>query len=203
MNLLTVILQQAGEAGAEPNVFQLSTNVSFWTLVIFVILLVVLSKFAFPPILGYANAREQRIQDILDAAARDREEAERILEEQRRELAEARQQAQQILADARQAGERVRREALEQARAEQEELVARAKQELEREREAAIEALRREAVDLSLAAASRLLGKRVDAEEDRTLVRDYLNQLGATTGAGASTAAIERPFHIINRSFPC
>ncbi len=186
MNLLTVILQQAGEAGAEPNVFQLSTNVSFWTLVIFVILLVVLSKFAFPPILGYANAREQRIQDILDAAARDREEAERILEEQRRELAEARQQAQQILADARQAGERVRREALEQARAEQEELVARAKQELEREREAAIEALRREAVDLSLAAASRLLGKRVDAEEDRTLVRDYLNQLGATTGAGAA-----------------
>lgn len=166
--------------------FQLSTNVSFWTLVIFVILLVVLSKFAFPPILGYANAREQRIQDILDAAARDREEAERILEEQRRELAEARQQAQQILADARQAGERVRREALEQARAEQEELVARAKQELEREREAAIEALRREAVDLSLAAASRLLGKRVDAEEDRTLVRDYLNQLGATTGAGAA-----------------
>jgi F-type H+-transporting ATPase subunit b len=186
MNLLTVILQQAGEAGAEPNVFQLSTNVSFWTLVIFVILLVVLSKFAFPPILGYANAREQRIQDILDAAARDREEAERILEEQRRELAEARQQAQQILADARQAGERVRREALEQARAEQEELVARAKQELEREREAAIEALRHEAVDLSLAAASRLLGKRVDAEEDRTLVRDYLNQLGATTGAGAA-----------------
>ena len=97
MNLLSVILQQAGEAGAEPNVFQLSTNVSFWTLVIFLALLAVLAKFAFPPILGYANAREQRIQDILDAAARDRGEAERILEEQRRELAEARQQAQQIL----------------------------------------------------------------------------------------------------------
>ena len=186
MNLLSVILQQAGEAGAEPNVFQLSTNVSFWTLVIFLALLAVLAKFAFPPILGYANAREQRIQDILDAAARDRGEAERILEEQRRELAEARQQAQQILADARQAGERVRREALEQARVEQEELVARAKRELEREREAAIDALRREAVDLSLAAASQLLGKRLGAEDDRALVRDYLDRVGAGSGVGTA-----------------
>ncbi len=186
MNFLTVILQHAAEAGAEPNVFQLSTNVSFWTFVIFLALLALLSKFAFPKILGYANAREERIQTILDQAARDREEAERILEEQRRELAEARQQAQQILADARQAGERMRQEMLEQARAEQQELVDRARQELEREREAAIDALRREAVELSLAAASRLIEQRLGAEEDRALVRDYIERIGATSGAGVA-----------------
>src|SRR5690606_2031386 len=186
MNFLTVVLQHGAEAGAEPNVFQLSTNVSFWTVVIFLVLLALLSKFAFPKILGYANAREERIQTILDQAARDREEAERILEEQRRELAEARQQAQQILADARQAGERMRQEMLEQARAEQQELVDRARQELEREREAAIDALRREAVELSLAAASRLIEQRLGAEEDRALVRDYIERIGATSGAGVA-----------------
>ncbi|HEX7117868.1 MAG TPA: F0F1 ATP synthase subunit B [Longimicrobiales bacterium] len=185
MNLLFLVLQHAEEAGAEPSVFQLSTNVSFWTLIIFVALLAVLAKFAFPPILGYAAAREQRIQDILDQAARDREEAERILEAQRRELAEARQQAQQVLADARQAGERLRQEMLERARAEQEELIARARQDMEREREAAIDALRREAVELSLAAASRLVEQRLGGDEDRALVRDYLDRIGASSGAGA------------------
>jgi len=186
MNFLTVILQHGAEAGAEPNVFQLSTNVSFWTLVIFLVLLALLSKFAYPKILGYANAREERIQNILDQAARDREEAERILEEQRRALAEARQQAQQILAEARQAGERMKQEMLQQARAEQEEIVARARQELEREREAAISALRREAVELSLAAASKLIEKRLTADEDRALVREYIEHIGAASGAGAA-----------------
>lgn len=186
MNLLSLILQHAEEAGAQPDVFQLSTNVSFWTLVIFLLLLGVLAKFAFPAILGYANAREQRIQQILDAAARDREEAERILEAQRRELAEARQQAQQVLAEARQAGERMRQQLLEQAKAEQRELIERARQDLAREREAAFDALRREAIDIALAAASRLVRERLGSEEDRALVRDYVNRIGAASGAGAA-----------------
>ncbi len=186
MNLLFVVLQHAEEAGAEPGVFDLATNVSVWTLIIFLVLLAVLAKFAFPPILGYAAAREQRIQEILDAAARDREEAERILEAQRRELAAARQHAQEVLAEARHAGERVRQELLEKARADQEELIARGRQDLEREREAAIDALRREAVDLSLAAAARLVEQRVGGEEDRALVREYLSRIGAVSGVGAA-----------------
>ena len=103
-------------------------------MVIFLALLAVLGKFAWKPILGALEARERRIQDILDAAARDREEAERLMEEHRRQLAEARQQAQQITAEGRQAADRIRQEMLERARAEQEELLARARQELERER---------------------------------------------------------------------
>jgi len=184
MNILAILVQEA--EAAQPSIFDVNLGVSFWTVVIFVILLVVLSKFAFPAILGYANARERRIQEILDAAARDREEAERGLEEQRRQLAEARQQAQQILQEARQAGERIRSELLERARAEQEELLARTRQELEREREVAIAALRREAVDLSIAAASKLVEQRLGSEEDRALVRDFIGRIGATNGAGTA-----------------
>lgn len=178
MNLLMTILQHA-EAAGEPNVFALSANVSFWTLIIFLLLLGVLAKFAFPPILGYAASREERIQQVLDAAARDRQEAERLLDEQKRQLAESRQQAQQILAEARQAGERVRQDVLATAREEQAALIERARQELAREREQAIDALRREAVELSLAAASRVIGKRLGAEDDRALVQEYLSRIGA------------------------
>src|SRR5688572_4478515 len=171
MNRIFLILQEHAEAAAEtahePNLFGINAGVSFWTLIIFGLLFLVLLKFAFPPILGYAAAREQRIQQTLDEARREREEAAKILEQQRQELAAARQQAQGLLAEGKLAGERVREEMLVRTRSDQEALLARARQEIATERDRAIESLRREAVDLALAAASRLLHERVDAPADR------------------------------------
>lgn len=172
MNLFLMALQHA--EGETPGVFDLSLSVSFWTVVIFLVLLGVLMKFAFPPILGYAEAREKRIQAQLDEAQQTRSETERLLARQREELAEARRQSQEIVAEAKQAGERVRQELLEQGRQQHEELLARAKQDIERERQLAVEAVRREAVELALAAASRLLDQRLTADEDRRLVAEYL-----------------------------
>lgn len=177
MNLLVTVFQHAEEAGETPGIFDLSLTVSFWTVVIFLVLLGVLLKYAFPPILGYAEAREKRIQANLDEAKRSRAEAERLLEQQRAELVEARRESKDILAEARQAGERLRHDLLERARAEQDALLARARQDIERERQRAIEAVRREAVELALAAASRLLDQRLTAEEDRKVVTDYLGRV--------------------------
>lgn len=164
--------------GETPGLFQINTGLSIWTLIIFLVLLGVLYKFAYPPILGAVDARERRLRETLEAAARDRAEAERLLEEQRRQLAEGRQQVQQLLAEGRQAAERLRAEILEQARREQEELLQRTRQELAREREAALAALRDEAVELSLAAAGKLLSRRLDAAEDRALVREFIDRAG-------------------------
>lgn len=180
MNLILALLQHGAEAAAEaehaasPGVFSFAANVSFWTLVIFAILFVVLAKFAFPPIMGYAAAREKRIQDALDAARQDREEAKRELEEQRQALMRARDEAQHVVADAQKAAERVRRDMLDKARAEQEEILTRAKSEIESERLRAIDSLRREAVDLALAAASNLMEKKMDTQEDRRVVTEFL-----------------------------
>ena len=183
MNLLLMTLA-AEEA---PSIFDLSTNVSFWTVVIFLLLLWVLKRWAFPPILGYAAAREQRIQETLDQARQDREAAERLVAEQRDALAEARRQSQQFIAEAKQAAERTRQELLTRARAEQEEMIERAKREIERERDAALESVRREAVELAIAGAAKLLERRLGAEEDRKLVTDYLTRTHAS-GRAAGTA---------------
>lgn len=181
LNLLAIAAE-----GAEPSIFGISAGVSFWTLVIFILLSIVLAKFAFPPILGYAAAREQRIQDALDEARRQREESEQLLAQQRQELANARQEAQGVIAEAKQAAERVRDDLLNRARAEQEEVVARARQEIERDRQKAVESLRREAVDLALAAAGKLVGQRMDAAEDRRLVTEYLKSTESANPAGAA-----------------
>jgi F-type H+-transporting ATPase subunit b len=175
----------AAEHAAAPNVFALTGNVMFWTLVIFAILFFVLAKFAFPPILGYAAAREQRIQEAIDAARKDREESQRILEEQRQALAKAHSEAQSYIADAQKTAERVRKEILEKARTEQEELLVRAKREIEDERLRAVDSLRREAVDLAVAAASKLVEKRLDSQEDRRIVTEFLSHVekGAAVGS--------------------
>jgi F-type H+-transporting ATPase subunit b len=192
MNRILLILQEHAEAAAEtahgPNIFGINAGVSFWTLIIFGLLFLVLLKFAFPPILGYAAAREQRIQQTLDEARREREEAAKLLEQQRQELANARQQGQALLAEGKQAAERVREEMLARARSEQEAILARAQQEIARERDRALESLRREAVDLALAAASRLLRERMDAPTDRQLVTDYLSTVGDGGARAVGTA---------------
>ncbi len=177
MNLLFAVLQHGADAGAaeaSPNVFNLAANVSFWTVVIFLLLLFVLAKYAFPPILGYAAAREKRIQDALDAARRDREESQRMIEEQRQALLHARDEAQHVIGVAQKAAERVRREMLEKARMEQDDIIERAKHEIAAERERALDSLRREAVELAVAAASRLVERKLDSEEDRRIVSDFL-----------------------------
>ncbi len=187
MNIVAVVLQEGG--GESFPLFSLNTGVVIWTLIIFLGLVLVLGKYAWKPILGALEARERRIQEILDAAARDRMEAEKALEEHRLQLAQGRQQAQQLLAEGRQAAERVRQEMLETARRQQEELLARARDDIHREQDAAIEQIRREAVDLSLAAASKLVEKRLDAAEDRRLVQEYLSRLGTETAAGDGARA--------------
>ena len=189
MIALLALIQDHAPAAAEhaqaPNVFAFTFNVSFWTVIIFLVLLFVLAKFAFPPILGYAAAREKRIQDALDESARQREETRQLLELQRAELAKARAEAQAIIAEGRQAAERVRHDLLNRARAEHEEMLARARADIEAERARAIETMRREAVDLALAAAERLVEKRLDTEADRKLVSDFLSRAEVAEPVGA------------------
>ena len=178
MNLLWALVQDHGEA-AQPNVFALSESVSFWTVVIFLILLGVLAKFAFPPILGYAAAREKRIQDSLDEAKKQREEAAALLAQQRQELATARQVAQSIVQEAKSAAEKVRQDLQARGRAEQEEMLQRARAEIAAERDRAVESVRREAVDLAIAAAGKLIEQKLGAEDDRRLVSDFLGRASA------------------------
>jgi F-type H+-transporting ATPase subunit b len=186
MNLIYLVAQVPEEAVHEPGVFNLNLGVSAWTFIIFILLVVVLAKFAFPPILGYAAAREQRIQDALDQARRHREESERLLEEQRQELERARQQAQLMIAEGKAGADRVREEMLQQARLDQQEVVARGKREIEAERESAIEALRRDAIELALASAAKLVSHRIGAAEDRELVAEFLQSVDRESGAGVA-----------------
>jgi F-type H+-transporting ATPase subunit b len=101
-----------------------------------------------------------------------------LLEEHKSQLADARRQSNDLIAEGKAAGESVRKDIEEKARAEAQAIVERARSEIERERDAALEMLRKESVELALAAASRLMSENLDQAKDRELVEKYLRELG-------------------------
>ncbi len=153
----------------------------FWTLLIFVVLWVILSKFAFKPITAAVEAREKALQDAIEAATRNREESERLLAEQRAAIEAARNEAQRFIAEGRAAGDRMRSDMLAETRTQQQELLDRARREIEGEKDAAIAELRREAIELAIAGASKVIEKNLDDESNRKIVETFLASVAVGT----------------------
>jgi F-type H+-transporting ATPase subunit b len=171
LSLAIALLQQEHAAKGPLTV---EFGLMFWTLVVFVALLVILRKFAWPALLGAVEAREKALEEQLAEAERNRAEAAKLLAQHEKLIIEGKAQAHALLVEARSLAEKERALALEKTRQEQEDLLERARRDLAAERDRAVTELRREAVDLSLAAASKLIEKRLDSDTDRKLVQEYL-----------------------------
>ena len=177
---LLLLLSVASPAAAqEGGLLEVNSGLMVWTILIFLIVLGVLYWKAYPVILGAVEAREARIEELLAAAQRDREEAQRLLEEQQKQQEQLRTQVQEMVAEGRTAGERMREEIIAEARREQQALLERARRDIDQQAEAAVADLRTQAVDLAIAAASKLVQKDLDEEGNRRFVRDYLERLNA------------------------
>jgi F-type H+-transporting ATPase subunit b len=168
---------QEGHAAGGGGPLTVEGGLMFWTILVFLVLLGILKKFAWPAILGAVEAREKALEAQLAEAERNRAESARLLDEHRKLLADAKAQARAIVTGAHNLTERERAVTLEKVKHEQDELLARARREIQEERERAVQELRREAVDLSLAAAGKLINERLDSDTDRKLVMNYLSNL--------------------------
>jgi F-type H+-transporting ATPase subunit b len=174
------LLAQEEHAGP-PNLLDPHYGLMVWTLVIFVILLFILSRYAFKPLTRAVAEREAALEEAIASAKRDREEAQRLLEEQRAGVAKAHADAQQLIAEGRAVGERIRAEMLEETRKQQEDLLARARKEIESEKVRAIQQLRAEAVELAIAGASKVIEKNLDDQTNRKLVDSFLSTVSTAT----------------------
>jgi F-type H+-transporting ATPase subunit b len=185
LSVLAATPALAQEGTEAPNLLSPNYGLMFWTLIIFVVLAIVLTKFAFGPITKAVEAREHALEEAISAAKRDREEAARVLAEHRAALDASRAEGQKIIVDARAAADRVRTELIEQAHAEQASMLARARQDIEAEKSAAIAQLRREAVDLAIAGAGKVIDRNLDQAANRQLVESFL----ASVTPGAVSAS--------------
>ena len=181
-------LASEGAEGAGKGASALITpdiGLMFWTLVTFIILLVLLAKFAWGPILAAMNAREAGIKGDLDKARGDREDAERLLGEHRALIDQARRERAEAVEAGRRDAERLKAEILEDARKQREQLVQQAQAQIASGLRQARSELKGEAADLAIRVAGKLIGTRTDDATQRRLVEEYLadlERLGGSTG---------------------
>jgi F-type H+-transporting ATPase subunit b len=148
-----------------------------WTLVLFGITMWVLKRYAFPRIQEALDKRANAIRDNIEAAERQRKEADELLEEYRARLTEAREQADDIIARARKAADTAKAEATEDGKARREELVAAARRDIEAETNRSLARIRSEVADLTVAATEKLTRKSLDDADHKRLVEDALKEV--------------------------
>ena len=169
-----------GAEGASKGASALITpeiGLMFWTLVTFVILLGLLAKFAWGPLLAAMNARETGIKSDLDNARKEREDAQRLLEDHRNLLDQARRERADAVEAGRRDAERLKAEILDEARKQRELLMKQAETQIEAGLRQARASLKGEAADLAIQAAGRLMGRNLDDATQRRLVDEYLADL--------------------------
>jgi F-type H+-transporting ATPase subunit b len=158
-----------------------------WTLLLFGLTLYVLSKVALPRIGEALEKRANAIRDSIDAAEKQRQDADRLLQEYRERLKEAREQADDIVARARKAAEAAEAEATAAGREKREELVAAARRDIEMETRRSLERIRKEVADLTVLATEKVTRKTLDDDDHRRLIDEALKEVdfSALSPAGA------------------
>lgn len=154
-----------------------------WTILTFLILVGLLAKFAWKPLLAALDDRQHSIRKALDDARKAKQELEAIHAESAKLLAQARTEAAEIVSRSRSDADRFREEMKDKARAEAAGLMRNAERQIELETTRALQQIRQEAVDISVSIASKLLQRNVSKEDNERLIEETFKQLEATRDA--------------------
>ena len=148
-----------------------------WTIVTFLVLLTLLAKFAWRPLLQALESRQESIRKSLDDAQKAKQELERLQTESAEIIRQARVEADSIITRSRADADRLREEMRQKARAEAEGIVRNAERQIQLETSRALQQIRHEAVDLSIAIASKIIRRNLSKEDNERLIDEALEQV--------------------------
>jgi F-type H+-transporting ATPase subunit b len=157
-----------------PKTVEMAVNV-----VAFIVLFIVMAKFAFPPITKILDERANKIRESIEKAEETRVEAERLLEEYRQQMAEARLEAAKVIEQGRTVAENMKAEIVAKAREEAEAERVKAIESIKSEKAAAMAELQRSVADLSVAVAGKILGETMNAAAHEALIDRYIAEVGS------------------------
>ena len=166
-----------GGAGAPNPLVQLDPGLFIWTILTFLVLLFVLAKFAWKPLLAALEARENTIRVSLEDAEKAKTELERLNAESEEIIAKARSEAQSIHVEARAAAEKIKTDLMSEAEEDAGKIRDEAEKQIRVEKEKAINEIRQEVVDLSLAVAEKVIKKNLSKEDNQDLIENSLKNL--------------------------
>jgi len=148
-----------------------------WTIITFVLLMIVLRAVVWKPILTMLDDREGRIRESLEQAEKARAETEQAAEENRRAMEKAQADVQTAIAQGRETAERVAQEVRERAEADARQLLDQAQRTIEQEKQRAVQELRNQVADLAILAAGKILDDNLDESRNRKIVDDFISDI--------------------------
>jgi F-type H+-transporting ATPase subunit b len=158
---------------------EINPGLMIWTFIIFLLLLLILGKTAWKPLLASLKTRENAIADALTRAEQARADAERLIAENKLERAKAEAEVQVALKEGRAYAEQMRRDLVEKAKGEADRMLSQARAEIGRDTQKALVQLRNEVADLAIIATSKLLDENMNEERHRRVVSKMIEDLQA------------------------
>jgi F-type H+-transporting ATPase subunit b len=157
--------------------FDINPGLMVWTIATFVVLVIVLSKYAWKPLLRSLQDREDKIRQALELADKARAEAAELIQQNEKNLARAEEEYQRIIREGKTFAEKLKDEVVAKAHQQAQREMQQAKEEIQRDVESAKQQLRTEVADLAVQAAGKILDETLDPQKHRKIVDKFLSQL--------------------------
>lgn len=165
----------AAEGGG--SLLSVNAGLAFWTTLTFLILLFILGKFAWKPILTALKQRENAIKDSLEQAERAKNEAKKILEENQASLNKAEEESKKIIEQSRQYAENLKEQLLRDSKVQAQKIIDEASAEIDRKKDAAFIELKNQISEISVNAAEKILKANLNADSNKKIVDSYINEI--------------------------
>ena len=188
MNALATFVLAAESKGGGSFLVSPNLGLMIWTLIAFGISMLLLRKYAFPPIAEALEKRANAIQESIDHAEQTRQEADKLLDEYRARLKEAREQAEDILVRSRKAAEQFEAESKERTQKEHQEAMERTRREIEAETRRALDEIRKEVANLTILATEKVTRKSLDGDDQKRLIEEALAEVDFSAFAPEGSA---------------
>lgn len=177
MKTLLITFMLLGEGEHKGGLLDIDPGLIIWTLITFGLLLILLGRFAWKPIIKTLQEREEKIKSSLEEAEKARRDAEGLIAKNNEVLAQAEREAQEIARKAKETAEKLKNEIAEQAKIEAVKLLATAKKEIENEKNSALVYLKNEVAGMAVQAAGKIIAANLDTEKHKKLVDDFIKEI--------------------------
>jgi F-type H+-transporting ATPase subunit b len=173
-NILLGVLASGSGGGS---LLDVNPGLIIWTIVTFLILLFILKKVAWKPILSALDQREKDIKDSLEKAEKAKEDAQKILDENQATLAKAEEESKKIIEQSRSYAENLKEQMLKESKEQAKKLVEDAAEEIDRRKNSAFEELKDQVAKIAVNAAEKIMKQNLDADKNKHIVDSYLKDV--------------------------
>ncbi|MBK7630744.1 MAG: F0F1 ATP synthase subunit B [Ignavibacteriales bacterium] len=169
-----VVSESEGGGGG---LLSVNGGLAIWTIITFALLLFLLTKFAWKPILSALKQREDAIKDSLEQAEKAKDEAKQILAQNQNNLAKAEEESKKIIEQSRVFAENLKEQMIKDSKEQAQKLISDATSEIDRKKNAAFDELKNQIADIAVNAAEKILKANLDAEKNKKLVDKYISDI--------------------------